>query len=350
MAKRKKRKTTGLPPGSLVFTGEQQSSYSNLTLLEYSVDFFEHHVAKDQLPMGTRSDGIRWYDLRGLHNVALVKKMGELFSIHPLVLEDILDTNQRPKFEEYEDGLFITIQDFTFEPATLEVKKEQVTIYVMDKVVLSFQEDDQDIFTTIRQRFSNAQSQVRRKGTDYLAYALLDRVVDNYFIILDQIEHTLDEMEASILERPDQAVKSKIHALKLSTLSLRRAISAIRSAVGDFSRSEHALIAENTNVFLRDLYDHTIQVQESTDAFRDLIQGLYELYLSEISLKMNSIMQVLTIISTIFIPLSFLTGVYGMNFERMPELHSPYGYFVLWGVMILVFIGSLLYFRQKKWL
>jgi magnesium transporter len=350
MSRKRKRRSIGLAPGSLIFTGERQLSYSNITLTTFTPEDIQEVQVRDQLPGPAGEGWINWYDLRGLHNVALVEAMGRTFKIHPLVLEDILDTNQRPKFEEYENGIFITIQDYQFNKETFEVKKEQVTVYVQQNVVFSFQEDDEDLFTSIRERLKNAHNKVRKRGSDYLAYALVDSIVDNYFVILDQIEEKLDALEADILMHPDQSVKSKIHELKLSTLALRRAISAIKVAVGDFSRSDHGLIAENTEVFLRDLHDHTIQILENTEAFRDLIQGLYDLYLSEISLKMNNVMQVLTIISTIFIPLSFLAGVYGMNFHHMPELQWKYSYYVLLGVMFFIFLGSLFYFRRKRWL
>lgn len=350
MAKKKKRRNTGLPPGTLVFTGEQQLAFSNISFTQYREEEVLEQKLQDQLPEPAGEDWTNWYDVRGLHNVSLVEQIGRQFGIHPLVLEDILDIDQRPKFEEYENGLFISVQDYKLDPLTLDLKKEQVSIFVMPNFVFSFQEDDEDLFQKIRERIQNANSKVRRRGSDYLAYALIDNIVDNYYLLLDHIEVLLDELEQEILANPEQTVKGKIHDLKLSTLVLRRSIAAMREAVGKFARSEHTLIAENTTVFLRDLHDHTIQVQESTETYRDLLQGLYDLYLSEISLKMNNVMQVLTIISSIFIPLSFLAGVYGMNFEYMPELRWKYSYYVLWGVMLLVFIGLLIYFRRKKWL
>lgn len=347
----KPRPSAGLPPGSLIFTGEQRVEELHLHLVQYSPDHFYKDYAQKDLPEEVpEQPGVRWYDVRGLHDVSVISALGQRFNIHPLVLEDILDIHQRPKFEAYDNGFSFIFRALQFQEDELELSTEQVALFVEKGVVISFQEKDDDLFRAVRERLETSSGRIRQRGSDYLAYALVDTVVDHYFAILDQIETIIDQLEEEIMVSPRQQTKSRIHNLKYSALILRKAIGPLREAVRDFADSDHHIIEDGTRLFVRDLRDHTIQVMDLVETYRDLLNGLYDLYVSEISFKMNRVMQLLTVVTTIFIPLSFLAGVYGMNFDHMPELHWRYGYFVLWGVMILIAAGLLLIFRRNRWL
>ena len=312
----KKRKASGLPPGSLIFTGQQHRSAVDIHLAQYNeTDIYVAHQ-QGQLPEESEVPGVRWYDVRGLHDVALIESIGKQFEIHPLVLEDILDTEQRPKFEEYSNGFFFTFRALKFIPETSDIDIEQVALFVEKGIVVSFQEKDDDLFLPVRERLEAGKGKIRRRGADYLAYALTDAVADHYFTILDKIEEQIEDLEAEIMANPQTSTKARIHGLKYSTLILRKAVGPLREAVNRFAGCDHEVVVEETQLFVRDLHDHTIQVMDMVETYRDLLNGLYDLYSSEISFKMNRVMQLLTVVTTIFIPLSFLAGVYGMNFEQ----------------------------------
>lgn len=349
MAKRKRIKT-GLAPGTLVFTGKQHVAEPNVILLQYNPGEAFEQTQKDKMVLPREGPFSNWYDIRGVHNAELIRQFGDTFNIHSLALEDILDTQQRPKLEEYDNGIFITAQALVMEEDQEKVETEQIAIFFGNYLILSFQEKEDDNFATVRNRLLTPNAKIRRRGVDYLAYALLDSMVDYYYPVLDHIEDQIEALEASILEGPNPATKSRIHHLKRQLLILRKAIVPLREAVGKFSRLDSPHVKDDTLVFVRDLHDHVIQVLDTIETYRDMVNGLYDLYLSEIGYRTNSVIQVLTIISTIFIPLTFLAGIYGMNFDHMPELHWRYGYFFLWGVMALIFIASLLFFRNKKWI
>ena len=345
-----KRKAAGAPPGSLIFTGQQHGETTQVTLVQYNAEAYSSTHATDAVPAADPGEGVMWYDVRSVHNVALIEAMGRQFNVHPLVLEDVLDVHQRPKFEEYDEGLFIVLRAFRFDPDQRCLITEQVALYVKHDVVLSFQEDVDDLFLPVRQRLEAGRGKIRRRGADYLAYALMDNIVDYYFHLLDRLEEELDKTEVEIMRNASDRTKDNIHQLKLNALTLRRAVGPLRDAVNRFAQSEHALVQEETRLFIRDLHDHTIQVMDLVETYRDIINGLYDLYVSEISFKMNNVMQLLTVISTIFIPLTFLVGVYGMNFEFMPELRYKYGYLLVWVIMMAVAGVMVYYFRRKGWL
>lgn len=340
-----------MAPGTLIFTGKKKVEFPNVTLIQYNMEgeLRERHV-KDAAPAADEGLNVTWYDVRGLHKIELIEELGKRYNIHPLVLEDVVDTQQRPKFEEYDGAIFLTIQALNFDVESLKVKTEQVAFYTGKGYVLTFQEDEADLFPGVRDRIHSSRGRIRKRGADYLSYALLDNIVDHYYVVLDQMEEVLEQLEADILANPGRESKEKIHNLKLQFIILRKSVAPLREAIGRFSRCENPIIAEETHIFLRDLYDHTIQVIDTIDTYRDMMSGLYDLYLSEISFRMNSVIQVLTIMSTIFIPLTFLAGIYGMNFDNMPELHWKYGYFILLGVMLAIGLGLIRLFKQKNWL
>ncbi len=344
------RKKAGAPPGTMVYTGQRQTDRVHIHLTQYHGDFFQVQTALDALPEPHTDQATCWFDMRGLHHIELVEQLGTRFGMHPLALEDVVDVQQRPKMELYEKGVLIIIKAFAFNSDTLDLSTEQVSIYLCEGTVLTFQEDVGDLFKSVRKRLESSSGRIRSRGADYLAYALVDNVVDKYFIVIDQIEVELDKLEEVIMRSPDVETKSKIHDLRLSLLTLRKSISPLRELMNRFSDSESTLVTADTQVYVRDLRDHVIQITDLIETYRDVTNGLYDLYVSEISFRMNSVMQTLTIVSTIFIPLSFLVGVYGMNWDNMPELHTNYGYFVLWGVMLSVILGMLAWFRYRRWI
>jgi magnesium transporter len=349
--RKKKRQNTGLAPGSLIFTGQKKLEEAQVILVEYSMEGeAREQKAEGQIPVSEEPAMVKWYDVRGLHDVALVEQLGKQFGVHPLALEDILDTQQRPKFEDYENGLFLILKALSYDEEQQRIQTEQVAIFAGDGFVLSFQENETDLFPGVRERIHSGRAKIRKRKADYLAYALADNIVDQYYLLLDRIDLLLDDLEEEILSKANRDSKGRIHNLRLQTITLRKAIAPLRDAIGAFSRVDSPLMSEGTEVFVRDLYDHVVQVMENIDTIRDMMNGLYDLYLSEISFKMNSIMQVLTIISTIFIPLTFLAGIYGMNFEHMPELQWEYGYYYLWGLMLIISSGLIYYFRRRNWL
>lgn len=349
--KRTQRVKVGLPPGSLVFTGQQRMEKTIVKLVQYNETELNMQEAANELPeAAVQPDLITWYDIRGLHQIDIFESIGKRFDIHPLILEDVLDTSQRPKFDEYENGIFIILRSLDFDEATMHIHTEQIGIFVTEQMTISFQEKEEDVFLQVQARLEAGRGKLRRRKSDYLAYALMDNVVDNYLVVLEKIEVEIDRLEEAIMRNPESKVKSRIHSLKLATLSLRKSVHPLREAINRFIDSDHAVKHDDTDIFLRDLYDHTIQVMDMVETYRDIMNGLYDLYLSEISLKMNNVMQVLTIIATIFIPLTFLAGIYGMNFEHIPELHWRYSYYVLWAIMIAIAAGLLYFFRRKNWL
>ncbi|MBB4079953.1 magnesium transporter [Lewinella aquimaris] len=344
------RRKAGAPPGTMIYTGEQESETTHVHLTQYHGDYFEAQSSVDELPEPRSERATLWYDVRGLHNIALIERVGRQFGMHSLALEDVVDVHQRPKIELMESGVLIIVKAFAFDRPNRQLSTEQVSIYLVDGKVLTFQEDVGDLFRSVRKRLETATGRIRSRGADYLAYALVDNLVDKYFTVIDQIEEELDQLEEEIMGDAEIGTKSKIHDLRLALLTLRKSISPLRELTGHFSDTENPLITSDTQVYVRDLRDHVIQITDLVETYRDVTNGLYDLYVSEISFRMNSVMQTLTIVSTIFIPLSFLVGVYGMNWENMPELRTRYGYFVLWGVMLSIIAGMLAWFRSRKWI
>lgn len=344
-----KGRKAGLPPGSLVFTGQQRMEEPDLSVCKYSPE--EIHTSKSKADIAHPiPEGVLWVDVRGLHETELLRELGARFGIHSLVLEDIVDVSQRPKFDSYEEGFLIILESFSFHPEEIRVALEQISIYCGSGFVLSFQEDAQDCFQGIRERIQNSKGRIRKYHADYLAYALADDVVDSYFLTLESIGELIESLEDEISETPSFDTKNRIHQLKRAVLDMRKGIAPLRDAVSQLIRSDTDLITDDTRPYLQDLYGNVLQSMEIVDGYRDILSGLQDLYLAEISYKMNKVMQTLTIVATIFIPLTFLAGIYGMNFKYMPELQWKYGYFILLGIMFLVGVGLLFVFRKRKWL
>ena len=294
--------------------------------------------------------GVSWLDIDGVHQNETLESVGTQINLHPLVIEDIHNTYQRPKVEDYDDYLYIVLKMISWGEDSKEIQAEQVSLILGPNYVLSFKEDPGDIFDPIRQRLREGKGRIRKLGADYLAYSLLDQVVDNYFHVLENLGEQIEDLEEELVTNPDASTMQTIHHLKRELIFLRKSVWPLREAISSLERGESDLFQPETLVYLRDVYDHTIQVIDTIETFRDMVSGMLDMYLSGISNRMNEVMKVLTIIATIFIPLTFIAGIYGMNFVNMPELQWPWGYFMVWGVMIAIVIVMVIYFKRKGWL
>jgi len=349
---RKTSKRAGLSPGTLVHDGDKKVEKAKITIIDFDATQFQEKevdTVEECFPFRD-TPTVTWINIDGLHEVGIIEKIGKHFSIHPLILEDILHTGQRPKMEDFEDYIFLVVKMFYYDEKDDEIKMEQVSLLLGSNFVISFQEREGDIFDPIRERIRNHKGRIRMMKADYLGYALLDTIVDNYFIILEKVGENIENMEEELVTRPTPETLQTIHNLKRELIVLRKSIWPLREVVNSLERGESPLINEATGVYLRDVYDHTIQVIDTIETFRDMVSGMLDIYLSSISNKMNEVMKVLTIIATIFIPLTFVAGIYGMNFEFMPELKWHWGYFAALLVMVAVAVIMVFYFRRKRWL
>jgi len=341
---------TGLPPGTIVYSGEARTGKVKISLIEYNEteliekDFYDVDECLTYVQPGM----VKWINVDGIHDTAMIQKLGEKFNIHSLTLEDIVNTDQRPKFEDY-DHYVVSIMKMLYYNSGLH--SEQLTIVLLgDNTVVSFQEiDGGDAFDLIRNRIRQGKGRVRKMGADYLSYCLLDAVVDCYFSILEKIGDRIEMIEDELISNPDQETMTQLHYMKREMIFLRKAVWPMRELINNKERSETQLIRPSTDIYLRDLYDHTVRVIDTVETYRDLLSGMMDIYLSSVSNRMNEVMKVLTIISTIFIPVTFIAGVYGMNFKFMPELQSPYGYWITWAIMIGMMLSLVIYFKRKKW-
>jgi magnesium transporter len=343
-------KKAGLPPGKPIFVGEQKVEKPNINVIKYNDTIVkEFNVKNTEEIVGLVSDDtVTWIGVHGLHNVELIQDVCSIFSIHPLVQEDIVHLDQRPKVEDLNDYIFIILRMFYFENNNLA--DEQVSIILGKNYVITFQEKPTDIFEPLKERIRSKKFRVNKQGADYLAYSLIDAIVDNYFVIIETLGDDVEAVEDMLLDNPTNNLLEQIHVLKRHMISIRRSVWPLRELVSKFERMESQLIQESTIIYIRDVYDHTIQIIDSIENYRDILSGMLDTYLSSISYKMNDIMKTLTIMSTIFIPLTFIVGVYGMNFEYMPELKWKLGYLGVWIVMISISFGLFFFFRKKKWL
>lgn len=349
--KKKSYKAQNLPPGTISYRGKKQSAYTAIDIINYNKDAYKKLESKNVEDAfnfkGT--DHITWININGLNNVDEIEKLGAHYNLHPLTLEDIVNTNHRPKIDEFDDYLFIVLKMLYFKDDD-ELIYEQLSLVVGDDFVLTFQEADGDVFNELRDRIATSKGRIRGLGSDYLMYAIIDAVVDNYLSIIEAFGDRIEDLEDSIFDSDTDTNASSIQALKREVLKIRRSIFPLREVINRLEKTECKIIDAKTHSYLRDLYDHIVQVNESIDLYREMIWSLMDMHMSIISNKMNEVMKVLTIIATIFIPLTFIAGIYGMNFDNIPELHYQYSYYILWAVMIIMFIFMLLYFRKKKWL
>lgn len=353
ITKRRKQSVqkTGMAPGTFFFTGKQQMEKTEIHLLAYNesqIDEFSFDNIELALKKMQEFDRLLWLNIIGLHDTELVQKVVTHFDLHKLSGEDILNIGQRPKLDEYENYTHITIKSFQTLDKTTE--EEQISIIFAANLLISFQEKTSTVFNNVRDRIIEAKGQIRHRQSDYLAYALMDTIVDQYFITIEQFGDTTEDLEDEILSNPSEGLLSKLSEIRKEASYIRRSVYPIREVASRFEKLDNPYIHKETKLFIRDLYDNTIQAIENVSIFKDTINNLLDLYMNSVSFRMNSIMKVLTIVSTIFIPLTFIVGVYGMNFTNMPELEYKYGYlFVMIGMAILTLL-MILYFKRKKWL
>jgi magnesium transporter len=350
----KKRSTkAGLEPGSLIHIGEQRVEETSISIITYSESYFEERVAAsvDECFDIKEQPYVTWINIEGIHQVEVLERLGECFGLHPLVLEDILNTDQRPKMEDFGDYVYIVLKMLFSDADNEGITAEQVSLILGANFVISFQEGIVgDLFNSIRERLRNEKAKIRRMGADYLTYTLVDSIVDNYFAILEGLGEHIETIEDELIAHPEPKTLNEIHYLKREMIFLRRSVWPLREVINGLERGESPLIKDSTHIYLKDVYDHTIQVIDTIETFRDMLAGMLDIYLSSISNKMNEVMKVLTIIATIFIPLTFIVGIYGMNFKYMPELDVWWTYPMVWAVMIAIALVMVMYFRRRKWM
>lgn len=349
---KKRSAKKGLSPGSLVHIGEQKLEKTRISVFDYTRDKLEYEEFKsiEKVFKFKNSDSMCWINIDGLHDTDLIHKLGQHFDIHPLIQEDILNTDHRPKIEEFREYIFIVLKILNYKGHDKEIHTEQLSIVLGKNFVITFQERTGDVFDPIRERLKNPESRIRINGTDFLAYALLDAVIDNYFSILEDFGQHIEDIEEELMDNPNIETLKYIHLLRRELVILRKSIWPLRELVNTIERSESSLITKDTKLFLRDLYDHVIQIIDTIENYREMASGMLDIYLSSASNRMNEIMKILTIMASIFIPLTFITGIYGMNFENMPELHSKWGYPAALTLMFAIAVFMIIYFKRKKWL
>jgi magnesium transporter len=348
----KRSRKTGLPPGSLVHIGLEREEEPRITILDYDETHVEEREIQsvDELAPYVGKPSVTWIDVVGIHEPKIIEQIGCQFHIHPLLMEDIMNTTQRPKIDDLGKYICMILKLITFDEKSMELRIEQLSLVFSNDFVLSFQESESGIFKPLRDRIRNSLGRIRKMGTDYLAYTLMDAVVDHYFVVMEKMGEKIDDLENEVVANPKRETLRGVQQLRDEILLVRRSIWPLREVISLLERAESPLIDKTSAIYFRDIYEHTIQVMDTVDTYRDILSGMFDIYLSSISNRLNEVMKVLTIIATLFMPLTFLAGVYGMNFEHMPELKWQYGYFMLWGVMILIALTMLVYFRKRKWI
>lgn len=355
MAEKIKKRSVkaGLPPGTLVHIGTQKVGESRIRILDYD----EHGVREknkatvDECIPFRDTDSVTWIDIEGLQDIKLLGRLGECYRLHPLILEDILNTDQRPKSDDMESYIFVVLKMLDFDPASMEIISEQVSIVFGRNFVISIQEGHEgDLFEPLRERIRSGKGSIRKMGPDYLAYSLLDTIIDHYFLILEKIAERIETLEENVVSDPGPETLRQIHRLKREMIFLRNSAWPLREMIYGLEKSESELIRPATKIFLRDIYDHAVHIIDSIETYREMLSSMLDIYLSSVSNRMNQVMKVLTIIATIFMPLTFLAGVYGMNFKFMPEIGWRWGYPLVLLIMFTVAAVMLYLFKKKKWL
>jgi magnesium transporter len=349
---KKRSEKAGFPPGTLIHIGEKKTEEPKITIIDYDeTQFQEKEIKKiEECLLFKDKSTVTWINVDGLHKIEILEKLGECYRLHPLVLEDILNTDQRPKMEDYGEYLYIVLRTLNYNDKNKEIITEQISLVLGPNFVFSFQEREGNVFDPIREHIRNSKGRIRKMGADYLAYALLDAIVDNYFIILEKLGERIEPLEDELVTQPTPETLQIIHHLKREMIFLRKAVWPLREVISGLERGESSLIKQNIGVYLRDVYDHTVQVIDTIETFRDMVSGMLDIYLSSVSNRLNAVMKVLTIIATIFMPLTFLAGIYGMNFKYMPELEWRWGYLMVWLIIIGIGVFMLTYFKKKRWL
>jgi magnesium transporter len=350
---KKRSKKAGLPPGTLVHIGEKRAGEPKITLIDYDeANYQERDVrsVEECFPFREKPS-VTWINVEGVHDVEVVEKLGHCFGLHPLVLEDILNTDQRPKMEIYGDYIYIVVKMLYGSDPNRLVEAEQVSLILGSNFVISFQEGKEgDVFNPVRERIRSGKGLIQKMGSDYLAYSLIDTIVDNYFLVLESLGERIELLEEELVAHPTATTLHGIQKFKNEMIFMRRVVWPLREVISGLGRKESPLIKETTEIYLRDVYDHTVQVMDAIEVYREMLSGMLDIYLSSVSNRLNSVMKVLTIIATIFMPLTFIAGIYGMNFKYMPELGWRWGYPTVWLIVMIIGISMLIYFKKKKWL
>ena len=345
-------KKPGTAPGTLVPSLERPAEAPRIRWIGYDAEQLQEREIRhieEILPL-RESPAVSWINVDGLHDVALLETIGRHFHIHPLTLEDIANSGHRPKAEEFDAYLFLVIKMLYYDEDRHHIESEQVSLVLGPDFLVSLQERSGDVFDPVRERLQKSKGRIRRSGCDYLAYALVDAVVDHYFVILEILGDKIELLEDALLQGPQPEILQQIYQLKRELIFFRKQVWPIREMVNSLVKEDSAFIGDAVDIFFNDVYDHSIQIIDTIESYRDVLTGLLDVYLSTVSNRMNEVMKVLTIIATIFIPLSFIAGVYGMNFEYMPELQYRWAYPALWGVIVAVFVGMIAWFRHRGWL
>jgi magnesium transporter len=346
----KRSRKTGLPPGTLVHIGEKKTDKITITAFHYSGSGCEEkQVDQPELLTSPTDESVIWANVSGVHKMEVLEAFGKQFSLHPLLLEDIANTDQRPKLDDYETYFFLVMKMLALTERQ-DVLFEQVSLVLGRNFVLSFQENGTDVFQPVRDRLRGGKGRLRQSGADYLLYTLVDAIVDQYFAVLESVGEKIESLQQVVVADPKPETLREIHALKRQLLFLRRAVWPLRDVMNNLSRSDCPFLQHHTKVFFRDVYDHVVQIVDTIETLREMVSASLDIYLSSVSYRLNAVMRVLTVITTIFMPLSFIASIYGMNFEHMPELKSEWGYPLVLAVMTLVGIGMLVAFRKKRWL
>ena len=347
-----RKKHVGLPPGSVVFIGEEKTEPVQFSVIDYTADRLDEtdvETVDDVLPYRD-SPTTTWINVNGVHDEETIRTIGDHFGLHPLIQEDIAHTGQRPKLETYDDNVYIVSKMLYHDDQEDHLRAEQVSFVLGGNYLISFQEDLGDVFEPVRERLRKGRGRIRGAGTDYLTYALIDVIVDHYFVILEELGGRTEEIEDEVLDDPQPETQERINDLRRDLIFMRRMTWPVRELLSQLQRLDSPLWGDDTHPFVRDTYDHAVQVLDLVESLRDVVGGLTDLYMTSLSNRMNEIMKVLTIIGTIFIPLTFIAGIYGMNFEYMPELTVWYGYPVAMTGMGAIAVVLLIYFRRKEWI
>jgi magnesium transporter len=354
MAEKIKKRSvkSGLPPGTLVHIGMKMVAKSSIRIIDYDEQGVreKNNAPLDECLPFRDTETVTWIDIEGLQDTGLLERLGKSYGLHPLILEDILNTDQRPKLDDMESYLYVVLKMLDYDESSLEIVSEQVSVVLGRNFVISLQEGREgDLLEPLRERIRGGKGRIRKMGSDYLAYSILDNIIDRYFLILEKLGEKIEVLEEALISDPRPETLRQIHQLKREMIFLRKSVWPLREVIYGLEKNDSGLIQQSTRIFLRDVYDHTIQIIDSIETFRDMLSGMLDIYLSSVSNRMNQVMKVLTIIATIFMPLTFLAGVYGMNFKHMPEIGWPWGYPMVLLVMIGVAVAMLKYFRKKKW-
>lgn len=345
------QKEAAMPPGSIIYVGEEKTHGITICYTQYSGETVKHSegITVDEFTALKNSELQGWIDVNGVHHAKLIEDLGRRLSLDSLILEDVVNTRQRPKLEEYDDCLFIVLKMIYLSPQSNEIISEHISLVLLNHSLVSFQEVPGDVFDAIRKRLDDGKTRLRNRKADYLLYRVIDAIVDNYMIVLDHIGDHIDRIEADLITQSGPELSQEIHELKRTLIQLAKVSRSAREVISQLERREPGLIEEETFRYIRDVYDHILQVSETIDSYRELVSGLQENYESIANNRANEIMKVLTIFASIFLPLTFFAGIYGMNFEHMPELAWKYGYFTLLSIMLLTAVGMVAFFKKKKW-